>query len=166
MDALFKRASVRRFTNDKVDDQAIERLMRAAMAAPSAGNQQPWEFYVVRDANLKEQLAAASPFAKPAAAAPVVVVPCMRTEGVRFPECVMQDMSAATENLLLEVVEQGLGAVWMAVAPFEDRQRNVARALDLPENLKAFALVALGHPAAAVQAKGPERYDANRVHMR
>lgn len=166
MDAIFKRASVRRFTDENVSAGAVERLLRAAMAAPSAGNQQPWEFYVVRDAALKKQLAAASPYAKPAAGAPVVVVPCMRTEGVRFPECAVQDMSAATENLLLEAAEQELGAVWMAVAPFADRQRNVARALELPENLQAFAIVALGHSAAAVQPKGAQRYDAARVHER
>lgn len=166
MDAIFERASVRRFTEEDVGDQAVERLLRAAMAAPSAGDQRPWEFYVVRDAGLRGRLAEASPFSRPAAAAPVVLVPCMRAEGVRFPECVEQDMSAATENLLLEAVEQGLGAVWMAVAPFADRQLRVARVLDLPEGLRAFALVAVGHPAGEVRPRGAERYDAARVHER
>lgn len=73
-------------------------------------------------------------------------------------------MSAVTENLLIEAVGQGLGAVWMAVAPFVDRQQNVAYILGLPSSLEAFSLVAVGHPADAVHPKGAGRYDETRIH--
>ena len=164
-DIIFKRASVRKFTEAPVEDAKIEALLRAGMAAPSAGNQQPWEFYVVRNADVRAKLGEASRFAGPAAAAPVVIVACARTEGVRFEECVPQDMSAAIENILLEAVEQGLGAVWLGIAPLEDRMSAVAAAIDAPDTLSPFALIAVGYAADEAVARGPERYDAERVHF-
>ena len=62
-DAIFTRVSIREFTDEPVSDEQVERLMEAAMAAPSAGNQQPWEFVLTRDPHVKEELAACSPYA-------------------------------------------------------------------------------------------------------
>ncbi|MDO4182675.1 MAG: nitroreductase family protein [Coriobacteriia bacterium] len=165
MDAIYARTSVRQFTDQDLTEAEIEKLLRAAMAAPSAGNQQPWEFYVVRDADARQQLSQASPYAKPAGAAPVVVVVCQRTEGLRFRECAPQDLSAAVENLLLEAAHMGLGAVWMGVAPEQDRMDNVAAAVKMPSGLEAFALVAVGHPAAKPQPKCAGYYDESRIHQ-
>ena len=161
--AIFGRASVRSYGDEPVTDEQVERLLRAAMAAPSAGNQQPWCFYAVRDAALRAQLAAASPYAKAAALAPVVVVACSRPATARFPQNVPQDMGAAVENLLLTAVDEGLGAVWLGIAPEPDRMAGVARALALPADLEPFALVAVGHPAGEPQPKGAARYDVSRV---
>ncbi len=116
-DVIFKRASVRRFTDDPMTDDEVRALLRAGMAAPSGGNQQPWEFYVVRDRATLQLLSEASPYAKPAAGAACAIVPCMRTEGLRFPEIAVQDMGACVENILLEAVDLGFGAVWMGIAP-------------------------------------------------
>ena len=84
MNAIFKRSSVRQFTDEPVAIDDIERLMRAAMAAPSAGNQQPWEFYIARDETTRMALAATSPSAAPAKLAPCVIAACTRTDGLRF----------------------------------------------------------------------------------
>ena len=162
-DAIFGRASVRQFTDEALSDEQVERLLRAAMAAPSAGNQQPWSFYVVRDAVLRGQLAAASPYAKAAAEAPVVVVACSSATRARFPQNVPQDMGAAVENLLLAAVDEGLGAVWLGIAPEPDRMAGVAEALALPKDVEPFALVAVGHPAGAPNPQGATRYNAGRV---
>lgn len=164
MEAIYKRASVRKFTDEAVTDDQVRALLRAAMAAPSAGNQQPWEFYVVRDRALLAALAQTSSYAKPAAGAACVIVPCSRTEGLRFAPCVPQDMGASVENLLLEAVEQGLGAVWMGVSPVPERMRAVADVLELPAGIEPFALVACGRPATPPTPKGEERYDESRVH--
>ena len=163
-EALAQRASVRTFTDQPVEPEAIHEILQAAMAAPSAGNLQPWEFYVVRDADLRAQLAVASPYSAPAGRAPVVVVPCLRTAGARFPECAPLDLAAAVENMLIQVSSLGLGAVWMAAYPHAERAQHVSAALSLPAELTPFALVAIGHPDRPVPAKGPERYDASRVH--
>ena len=165
-DVIYGRASVRAFTDEPPADDRIERLLRAAMAAPSAGNQQPWAFVVVRDAGLRARLAAASPYAGPAEKAPVVVVVCTRPAEARFPGNAPQDAAAATENLLLAAVDEGLGAVWLGIAPEEDRMAAVAAALDLPADTQPFALVAVGFPAAAPAPRGAERFDPERVQWR
>ena len=145
-DVIFERASVRAFTDAPVSDEQARLLLRAAMAAPSAGNQQPWEFYVVRDPQMLAKLAGCSPYAKPTAKAPCCIVPCLRTQGLRFPGCASQDMGACVENILLEATRLGLGAVWQAIYPD-------------PE----FCLIAIGTPASEVHAKGADRYDESRV---
>lgn len=164
-DFVMNRTSVRQFTDEQVTDDQVERLMRAAMAAPSAANQQPWEFVVVRDPQLREALSQCSPYAKPAAAAPLVIVPCVGSdEALKFPEYKEQDMGACVENILVEAVELGLGAVWMGVYPEPERMDAVADVIEVPAGHEAFALVAVGHPIGEPEPRGPKRYDAARVH--
>lgn len=104
MNSIFSRTSIREFTDQKVEDEKVEKLLRAAMAAPSAGNQQPWEFYVVTDQNKIEQLSKCSPFTGCVKNAGLAIVPCYRSD-IRFPDYGQIDLSAATQNLLLEADE-------------------------------------------------------------
>lgn len=164
-DPIFERASVRTYTDEDVTEDELGRILRAGMAAPSAVNQQPWEFYVVRDAGVRTALAGCTPFAKAAAKAPVVVVPCFRTQGLHAAALVWQDMGACTENMLLEATRLGLGAVWLNVAPSEGREGRVRKVLDIPEDLRPFCLVAIGHPGREVRPSGPGRWDPARVHV-
>ena len=83
-----------------------------------------------------------------------------------MPECAPMDMSAAIENLLLECVNQGLGGVWMAIEGYPDRIAGVRAALDIPSDLAPFALVPCGTPDGEVNAQGPSRFDASRIHER
>lgn len=161
MNSIFHRVSIRKYEERPVEQEKITQLLKAAMAAPSACNQQPWEFYVVTDKNVIEQLSEASPYAKCAKDAPLVFVPCYRTEGIA-PDYFEIDLSAAVENLLLEADHLGLGAVWMGIAPDEGRMNAVKEVLDIPEHLRAFALVPCGYPAEA-KAK-QDRYEESRVH--
>lgn len=164
IEAIAKRASVRKFTDEPVTDDEIRAMLRAAMAAPSGGNQQPWEFYVVRDADMLAQLAGVTQYSKPAAGAACAIVPCMRTEGLRFPELAVQDVSAAVENMLLEAVDLGLGTVWMGIAPGVEDMAAVATIVGAPADLEPFAIIACGHPEAEPTPKGVDRYDEERVH--
>ena len=162
MKEIFERVSIRKYENRPIEDEKIEHILRAAMAAPSAGNQQPWEFYVVTDPEKIKALAATSPYAGCAADAPVVIVPCYRKSGILFPEYAQIDLSIATENLLLAVPSLGLGAVWLGVAPLADRMEKVESVLDMNSNLHAFALVPVGYPAES--RKQEDRYEIVRVH--
>ena len=94
----------------------------------------------------------------------MVIVPCQRTSGLAAPELTMVDMAIATEHILLEAVSQGLGGVWLAVAPFEDRMGKVEAALGICEDLRAFALVPLGYPAESRPQQ--DRFDEGRIHFR
>ncbi len=161
MVAIFHRTSVRRYQDMPIEPEKVERMLRAAMAAPSAGDQQPWEFYVVTAPEVRAALAASSPYAGCAANAPVVIVPCCR-EKVMFPQNREMDLSAATENMLLEADHLGLGAVWLGIAPELDRMAAVRDVLSLPADLTPFALVAVGYP---VEQKTQEnRWDEKRIH--
>ncbi len=162
MDAIFKRKSVRNFTNKHVEEEKITQILKAAMAAPSAGNQQPWEFCVVRNKNLLSKLAACSPYTSCTSLADVAIVPCYRKNNLRFPEYAHIDMSACTENLLIEVTKQGLGAVWLGIAPGEDRMKAVKDILNLKEDIEAFAIV----PVSYFEDDGKinNRFDESKIH--
>lgn len=162
MDAIFTRTSVRNYEERPVEKEKIERILRAAMAAPSAVNQQPWEFYVVTNKEVLQKLSQASPYAGMTAKAPAAIVLCSRKENIIVPELVDVDMAIATENVLLEIEAQGLGGVMLGIAPFKERMEKVAEALGLPPTLAAFTVVPFGYPAK----KNPQsdRYDAERVH--
>lgn len=161
MSGIFHRTSIRQYRDKKVEQEKIERMLRAAMAAPSACNQQPWEYYVVTDRSKLEQLSESSPYAGCTKNAPMAFVACYR-EACTAPEYAHIDLSASVENLLLEADEQGLGAVWLGIAPLQERMERVARILELPETLRAFAVIPCGYPAE--EKAQQERYDSSRVH--
>lgn len=162
MKEIFERISIRKYTDKPVESDKIQQILKAAMAAPSASNQQPWEFYVVSDKEKIRQLSLISPYAACAENAPLVIVPCYRTEGLRWSETVLLDLSAATENMLLEITSLGLGGVWLCAAPLEDRMSKTEDLLEIPENLRAFALIAVGYPSES--RKQQNRFDQTRIH--
>lgn len=163
MSSIFQRVSIRKYLDQPVEAEKIESMLRAAMAAPSAQNQQPWEYYVVQDKELIEKLSRVGQYTGCAKEASVVFVPCYRKDTIR-PMYQQIDMSASVQNLLLRAVELNLGAVWMGIAPIEDRMRAVAEILDLPDTLLPFALIPCGYPAEARPQQ--DRYDESRVHYR
>ena len=163
MKELFTRHSVRQYADKPVEEEKINTLLKAAMAAPTAGNQREWEFVVVTDPEVKKQAASASPYAGCAAKAGALIVPVGDPASCRFPECFDADMAAAMENILLEAVHLDLGAVWLAIAPFKDRIAGLQQALGLPENVIPFAIASLGYPASP-KAEDGRNYDFSRVH--
>lgn len=163
MNAIFHRVSIRKYQEKLVEQDKIVMMLKAAMAAPSACNQQPWEYYVVTNTEKIQELSQTSPYASFSKNAPLVFVACYRkTEGIIAPSYIEIDMSASVENLLLEADELGLGAVWMGIAPDEGRMEAVRKVIDLPENLSAFALISCGYPAE--ERPQQNRYEESRVH--
>ena len=163
MNAIFHRVSIRKYKEQEVEQEKVEQMLRAAMAAPSACNQQPWEYYVVTNKNKIEALSKTSPYTGCAKHAPLVFVACYRKEeGIIAPSYQEIDLSASVENLLLEADELGLGAVWMGIAPGIERMEAVRKVLDLPERLNAFAWIPCGYPAESRPQQ--DRYEEKRVH--
>lgn len=161
MNAIFHRTSIRKYTEQAVEDEKLTLLLRAAMAAPSAGNQQPWEMYVVKNRAVLKQLAECSPYAGMLREAPLGIVVCCQSS-CRMPQYAQIDCSAAIENLLLEADSLGLGAVWLGIAPLEERMKAAADVLGIPEHLYVFSIVACGYPAEKRQQQ--DRYDEKRIH--
>ena len=160
---LFHRVSIRKFKDEAVSSEDIGYILEAAMAAPSAKNQQPWEFYVVTDKEKILELSTATPYSKCAAGAPVVIVPVYRTEGLVAASYAEIDLSIAQQNIWLETDEIGLGGVWIGIAPIEERMELVHKMLDLPENVKVFSLFAMGYPAE--ERPQQDRFDPERIHF-
>ena len=163
MNEIFNRASVRVFKDAPVEKEKIEMLLKAAMQAPSAGNQRPWEFIVVEDKKTLEQLSETDPYAKFVAKVPAAIVALGNTDEMRFPEHWEQDLGAACENILLEAVSQELGAVWLGVAPLKERMDHITKVFDLPDNIRPYAIIPFGYAKRPYEVE--ERYDAGRGHF-
>lgn len=159
IDWIKARRSIRKYSPGPVTDEQIRTMLEAAMAAPSASNVKPWEFVVVRDAALRQQLAQVHPWSGMAADAPVVFVICGRPSDS---DHWVEDCSAATENLLLAATALGLGGVWVAVYPRSQREDHVRAILHLPNTWHPLCLVPIGHPAETKAAR--TQYDPQRVH--
>ncbi|AEV29510.1 nitroreductase [Sphaerochaeta pleomorpha str. Grapes] len=164
MEAINTRRSIRTYTDQEIESDKIEKLLRAGMQAPSSGNQQSWEFLVIQDKESLDILSLMSPYSRLAAKASLVIIPLNNDDRLKFAENWQQDLSAATENILLEAVALGLGTVWLGVAPNEEKIGYIANCFELPANLKPFALIAIGYPAKGSENKFVDRYDKTRVH--
>ena len=163
MNEIFHRVSIRKYEERPVEQEKIMKILRAGMQAPSAGNQQPWEFYVVTRKETIQALAKTHIYAGCAAGAPVLIVPVYRKAGLPLPEYAQIDMAIAQENIWLETDALGLGGVWLGIAPVRERMDAVAKILGLPDNVEAFSIFALGYPAEQ-KAQG-ERFDESRIHF-
>ena len=119
--SIFTRVSVRRYEDRPVEQEKTDYLLKAAMQAPSAGDQQPWEFYVIKNPIILAKLARISEYSGAVGRAPIAILSVMRTEGLPFQPVAPVDMSICMENMWLACSEVGLGGVWIGVAPFEDR---------------------------------------------
>ncbi|MBP3736109.1 MAG: nitroreductase family protein [Lachnospiraceae bacterium] len=159
---LFHRISVRRYQDRKVEPEKIRQMLRAAMAAPSACNQQPWEFYVITDREILGALSKCSPFASCTKDAPCAIVSAFRDD-CTVPEYAHIDLSIAMQNLWLETDALGLGGVWLGVCPRAERMKEVEEIVGMPEGLHAFAIFPFGYPAESRPQE--DRFDEARIHF-
>lgn len=161
MNHIFTRVSIRKYQDRPVEKEKTLAILRAAMQAPSAANQQPWEFYVVTNQEKLKALSEVSPYAGMTKDAPVAIVAAYRKECI-VPAYAQIDLSIAMENLWLETDAQGLGGVWLGIAPVEDRMKAVEEILALPDTVRAFAIFPYGYPAE--ERKQQDRFDESRIH--
>ncbi|MDR2109807.1 MAG: nitroreductase family protein [Spirochaetaceae bacterium] len=165
MSVVFERRSVRNFLNKPVEPEKIERILRAGFEAPSAHNRRPWEFIVITDTAGREAVAAMSPYAGMAAGAAAVIAACanLKAGAAANPEDTwwVQDLSAATENILLQITGEGLGGVWLGWYPDQGRVKAFSETFGLPPHIIPFSVTALGYPAGPV--KRADRFDPSRV---
>ena len=157
LNCIMTRTSIRQYQDRPVEQEKVEQLLRAAMAAPTAVNKQPWHFYVLNTKEAINRLADASQRGGDMVrSAALVVVVCgdmdKALEG-KAREYWIQDTSAATENLLLAAHALGLGAVWTGVYPMKERVEMTTKVLNLPENLVPLCTILIGYPAESPTPK-------------
>lgn len=156
LDNIATRTSIRDYEARPVEKEKVEKMLRAAMAAPTAMNKQPWHFVVVDQRSMLDSLAAANPNAKMLLKAPLAIVVCGDMDKViegGGRDFWIQDASAATENLLLAAHAMGLGAVWTGAYPSEERSKAISATLSLPDNLVPLNMIVIGYPAEHPQPK-------------
>ena len=164
LENIHSRKSVRQYTSEPVSQEDIETLLRAAMAAPTAVNFQPWRFVVINERENLDALSEKLPYAKMLQSAPLAIVVCGETLWMGGNENPFwaQDCSAATQNILLAAEALGLGAVWTAAYPDEMRCEAISSALGLPSTVKPLCVIPIGHPAGDDQPK--DKWKPENIH--
>jgi nitroreductase len=161
IDAILTRRTIRKYKGDPVPDELLDKVLQAAMAAPSTGNQQPWQFMVTRKRELLDVIPEFHPYSEMVRQAPVAVLVCCDMTLVRFKNFWLQDCCAAVENLLLAAHGLGLGAAWTAAYPEKSRMDGFRDLFHLPEEIVPLALIPIGFPESV---PGPvNRFNRTRI---
>jgi nitroreductase len=161
-DPILARRSVRRYTAQDVEEKDVRKLLEAGMSAPSAGNERPWHFVVIKDRRTLEGVMDFHPYAKMLKECAGAILVCGDPSLEKYPGFWVQDCSAATENILVMAVQIGLGAVWLGIYPIEERVKGLQKLIGVPEGVVPFSLIPFGHPDE--ERKIIDRYEEDRVH--
>lgn len=148
METIYKRRSVRKYTETPVTDAQVKQIIRAGMAAPSAKNSQEWVFIVLREPEIYKTFSEVhvNAFAMKTAQAAILVCADLSKEQDPGQGWWIQDCSAAMENMLLEATDLGLGSLWLGVHPKPERIACLKEVCRLPEGIEPLGIVALGEP--------------------
>ncbi len=162
MKAILERRSIRKYRDSEIPQNDIDEILKAAMYAPSAGNQRPWEFIIIKSSEMKKAVCESLPHGKMLADAAFGVVVCADLSKEKFPGYWVQDCAAAVQNMLLSSHSMGIGSVWLGVHPVEERKAAISKTLGLPENVVPMGVVAFGIPDQ--KPDQPERFDRSLIH--
>jgi nitroreductase len=165
--AIMTRRSIRDYTSHPVPEDMLKLLVEAGMCAPSAWNERTSEFIVINDRKILDEIFNLNTKALQIKKATVAIVICGNQAKEKFPGqgWWQMDGSAAAENILLAAHAVGLGAVWTAIYPFEDRMAAVKKLLGLPEQVQPLCIIPIGYPAEKKFRENrfePARYHQNK----
>ncbi len=161
---ILNRRSVRKFTNENVDEKDLELIIKSGMSAPSALNLQPWEFIVFDEEEILEFMVDLHDYSKmfKTATAGILICGNMEKTIAEYRELWVQDCSASIENMLLAIEALNLGGVWLGIYPIKHRCNKLINYFKLPENIVPFGIIALGHPDD--ENKKQDKWDEKKVH--
>ena len=160
--ALVSRRSIRSYTTKKIPKTTVDEIIKAAMHAPSANNQQPWEFIVIDSPSLLGKIPSFSPHAQMSKNAPLGILVCGKIENIPSEHFWPQDCAAATQNLLLAAHSHGIGSVWTGVYPKQEIMKGFSDLFSLPKSIIPFAYIVLGYPEKKPFPK--ERFIKEKIH--
>lgn len=164
LDFIFTRRSVRKYRDQEVPEEVIADLLAAGMAAPSAVARDPWHFLVVQERQTLARIIELHPHARMLRQAPLAFIVCGDLNLAHGQELsyLLQDLSAAVENILLAANALGLGGCWLGIHPRAERVAGIRQLFGLPENIIPMSGIALGYPAE--QPEPRTRFKPERVH--
>ena len=161
-EAIFSRRSIRKYLNRQIPNELVKLLIEAGMYAPSARNYQPWHFIVVQSRKTLDELSVVHPYGKMLKQATLAILVCGDKNIDPMDSYLIQNCSAATQNILLAAHANGLGAVWLGVHPREQRMNGIIDLFNLPKHILPISLLSIGYPAETVVK--PERFNQEKAH--
>ncbi|MFA5350475.1 MAG: nitroreductase family protein [Candidatus Omnitrophota bacterium] len=164
LNIIYNRRSVRHFTGEKVSQDDLIAIAKAAMAAPTAVNMQPWSFIIVTDRGGLDALAKVLPYAKMLDKAGAAIIVCAIPEKALQgkTEFAIIDSTCAGENILLAAEALGLGAVWTGVYPDKNRMDFVRKQLNIPESVIPLNVIPIGYPTS--EDKPKDKFKRENMH--
>lgn len=162
IEGILTRRSIRKFRDEKIGEDILDIILKCAMAAPSAGNVQPWHFVIIDDRLILEQIRERHPFAKMLSMASVAILVCGELSSEKYWNRWMLDTSAASQNILLAAHALGIGSVWIGIYPDESRISLIKELVNLPDNMMPNSLIALGYPDEKKETKNS--YNPSKIH--
>lgn len=156
------RRSIRKYAPGTISDGQLSGILECAMYAPTARNQQPWHFLVIMDRASLQKLSTVHPYGRMLANAALAILVCGDKSIEENPGYLIQDCSAATQNILLSAHAMGIGSVWLGLFPREERMDSMRSFFSLPSGIMPMTLVSLGMPAE--KPPQPDRFRPERVH--
>ncbi len=146
MNSIYTRRSIRKFTNQPIDNEILLRIIKAGMNAPSAKNLMPWHFVVISERELLDSIPSFQPYSKMLYEAQAAILVCADKTLQETPGYWGADCGAVSQNILLEIENIKLGGVWLGIYPLVDRMNGIINLLKLPEHIVPFSLIAVGFP--------------------
>lgn len=162
-EGLISRRSIRKYQPKDVEYEKLEKIIRAGMYAPSAVNKQPWHFIIFKNQETKNKIAEIHPNGSMIKEASSGILICFDENLQHDQGYGPIDCAAATQNMLLAAHSLGLGAVWIGIYPRQNRIDAMKEIFNLPDNIHAFSIVAVGYPAENKET--PDRYKKERIHF-
>ena len=161
---IHSRKSVRSFTGFPVNKNDLDNIIKAGMAAPTAVNMQPWSFIVVTDRKKLDTFAEGLPHAKMLFKAGAAIIICTEADKAynKSRDTAIIDASLAGENILLAIEALGLGGVWTAAFPYEDRMKLVRSVLNIPQEVIPLNIIPVGVPTG--EDKPKVKYNKEKIH--
>lgn len=161
-ETLFTRRSIRKYTNQVIDEPTIKKLLSAGMIAPTAGNTQRWQFLVLTDRAALDSVADVHPYAGMIREAPLAILVCGDSSPHKYAGFGPQEGGAAIQNIMLAARALNIGSVWCGVHPVQEREESIRQLFKLPPHIVPIGLVVLGYPAQPFTQQ--DRYDEAKVH--
>ena len=165
LNAIFSRRSIRSYEAKEIPEGILKNILKAAMSAPSACAKDPWDFLVIKDKKMLADIAAGLPNGKMLVSAALGIVVCGDIQKAHANELsyMLQDCSAAIENILVSAGMLGIGTCWLGVHPREERIVHIRKLLSIPDNIIPLAVISMGYPAEKKEAR--TRYSDAAVHF-